>query len=145
MGRIDDDSLYAEDQNLSGEETVIGTDENGETVQIKLSKLAEFIVGIPAPQVVISEEEEELVLVPTSKVMIVTVLPDVEDVRLPVITGNEGLIILLTNATGADININSNDGVTTDIWDSGVDVATKVAINGSMTRLTNDGLSYRTQ
>lgn len=103
-----------------------------------------YVEGIATPQIVVSAGPV-INLVPSKKVMIVTATEGVTDVTLPPIVGNEGLIILFTNDTTLSLNLNSNNGIANDMWDSKLLVNTKSVISGSVTRLTNDGVNYKTQ
>ena len=103
-----------------------------------------YIADIATPQIIVSAATN-IIITPTRKVIIVTALEGVSTVTIPTIVGNEGLIILFTNDTIGIVSLISNNGIDTDIWDSKLLVNSKETISGSITRLTNDGVNYKTQ
>ncbi len=83
-------------------------------------------------------------LVPTKKVVLLTLIGINPDIILPPAEDNLGLIIIITHAGSGDGNVLSTIPLE-DIWDGGILVSTKIISQGAILRFTSDGIAYRTQ
>lgn len=83
-----------------------------------------------------------ITITPTKGVVMITFTGTITTATLPPITGNDGLIIFLTNAGSGTSVLNSNTGGS-DIWEGGADLTTINVAVGSVMRIINDSIKYR--